>query len=518
MTSCRLTIVSVQRPFKMYGRVFVLFVSIFCFSNVIFAQQSPTQTIPSVLTPTNFRIGEKLSYNVSFGKFPDAAYVETYVVSRGRLSGKDAIEIRSKIKTLDLVRSAFFLIDESRTVFAAPDSGLPLYISTNIHASAIPKETVTNYLSQPSANYDLLTLIYKAREAGGAGTFSFVENAQNYTATFQPTVAEHLKNAVGEFDTTVSTVQSAYLTANGITDLKINFTNDDTRVPVLIRFKTAKGIFRAMIAGITLPDPEPPVVVSTPKPTPVTVASPKPPVKPTPTPDNYVENRPLLPELGFQLGEVLEYRILSAGKPAANLTLNVHERKQVKKEDTLVLTATVTGVEADNTTFRLGDAATVLVDPDTLAPKSMEAKFDSPLIGLSQTLSFDNKTGNISFGAKEPIDSPIGTHTLVSLLYAMRSFNLKPSKDPSNPVNDTRVAVFWETKAYIFTLRPSNPDVITVNGEKVAAQMVTIKTGNKDLDALSLKVWLGTDDRVPVKIAFGTFQAELVSQSSNIAK
>ena len=476
--------------------------------------------VETVLSPTKFRIGEKLSYNVSFGKISDAAYVETYVVSRGKLSGKDAVEIRSKIKTLDLMSAAFFMFDESRIAFAAPDTGLPLYVSTNIHASALPKEVVSNYLTQPTSSFDLLTLIYRARESGGAGTFPLLEGDQQYNVTFQPTVAEHIKNVVGEFDTTVSVVQSDFLTANGIKELKINFTNGDDRIPVLIRFKTAKGAFRAMIAAIVQPDADIPVSTPTPtpKPSPLPGASIRPTPKPTATPAPYVENLPILPELGFLVGEQLDYRISSAGKPVATISLSARERKQFQKEDSLLLTATVTGVEDGNTAFRLGDSAKVQVDPDTLAPKWMESKFDSPLIGLNQTLTVDRRTGDFSYGAKTPADSPIGTHTLLSLAYAIRSFNLKPSKDLSNPVNDTRVAVFWESKTYIFTLRPSNSEEITVNGEKIPAQLITINTGNKELDALGLKVWLSTDERVPVKFAFGKFQAELISNTNNLHK
>src|SRR5687768_17611046 len=76
-------------------------------------------------TPSIFRLGEKLSYNVSFGKFANAAYAETFVASRGKLSGRDAVELRGRVKTLEMVSAAFFMVDETRSVYAAPDTGLP---------------------------------------------------------------------------------------------------------------------------------------------------------------------------------------------------------------------------------------------------------------------------------------------------------------------------------------------------------------------------------------------------------
>ncbi len=469
----------------------------------------------NISTSPVFRIGEKLTYSISFGKIPNAGYAETHVISRGKISGKDAVEIKAKVKTLDLVSAAFFLFDEARTVFANPDTGLPLYIRSNSYDSAIPKETVRNYLTQPNSNFDLLSLIYKMRESGGIGTFPLYEGEQLYTASVQNGPLEKVKTDAGNFDTTVSTVQSDFLTSNGITELRINFSTDEHRVPVMIRFKTAKGDFKVLLSLIVLPEPEAVLPLPTPVLTP-TPAAPTP--TPSPTPPAYVDNQLLLPELGFQLGELLDYQIMYDGKPVGTLSLNVRERKLIDKADSLILAAIITGVEPPTNAVRLGDSAIVEVDPVTLLPRKIVTKFDSPLAGLNQTVTFDPRTGMISFGGKQPVDSPIGTHSFTSLIYAMRSFNLKPSKDPNNPVNDTRVAVFWETKSYVFTLRPSNPEEITLNGEKISAQMITITTGNKQLDALSLKVWLSTDFRLPLRFSAGAYQADLVSQSSILPK
>lgn len=464
-----------------------------------------------------FRVGEKLSYTISFGKIPNAGYAETYVVSRGKIGGKDAVELRGKVKTMDVVSAAFFLFDESRTTFAAPDTGLPHYVTTSSLGSVMPKEAIRNYIKQSTSNYDLLTLIYKARESGGIGVFPLFEGDQMSTVSFQGAVAEKVRTEAGDFDTTVTNVQSEFLTANGLKDLRINFSTDEFRLPVLIRFKTAKGEFRASLTLITLPEVIPtPTPTPSPTPMPDTGRKPITTPKPTATPITYVDNEALNPELGFAIGEVLDYRVTAGGKTAGIISLNARERKLYEKVDSLLLTATVTGVEPGSTALRLGDSAMAQVDPETLTPLRIESKFDSAILGLNQTVTFDRKTGNISFGGKQPIDAPIGTQTFLSLIYAMRSFNLKPSKDPANPVNDTRVAVFWEAKSYVFTLRPSKPEEIMLNGETVSAQLISINTGNKDLDTLNIKVWLRTDDRVPIRFSAGTYQADLIQTSTNL--
>ncbi len=467
------------------------------------------------LQPTHFKVGEKLTYSISFGKVEDSGYMELYVVSHGQLGGKDSVEIRSKFKTLGFVSATFAMIDETRTVFAAPDSGLPIFIRRTQKDGPLPVEIVSNYLKNPTSNFDPVTLIYKARQSGGNGSYTFYEGEQVYTATFLNGKVERLKTNAGEFDTTISVVQSEFLAVNGIKDLKINFTNDEVRIPVLFRFKTAKGEGRITLVSSHMDEPTPTVKPTpTATPTPLVVATPR----PTATPAQYVENQPLLPELGFALGEVLSFNLSDGGKPVGVVTLEAKERKLFEKKDSLLLTATVTAIEPGNKTFALGDAIRAQVDPDTLAPKWFEGKFGGGLKALNQTVVFDPRTGNITFGGTAPIDGPVGTHSLLSLIYAMRSFNLQRSNIASNPVNDTRVAVFWETQPYVFTLRPDVPADLIINGEKISAQLITINTGNPKLDALSIKVWLGSSNRIPIRFSVGTFQADLVIPPKNIVQ
>ncbi|MCY7375069.1 MAG: DUF3108 domain-containing protein [Pyrinomonadaceae bacterium] len=497
-----------------HARLFLLFaafalIGAFVFHNL---QTASAQTQPKVQTlpPTPFRIGERLTYNVSFANLNNAAYAETYVVSRGRLGDKDAVELRSKIKTNELV-SAFYLIDESRTTYAASDSGLPLYIRKMSNEGVTPKETVGNFTVNPTAYNDLLTVIYQARNAGGSGSFNFQEDDKIYNATFLNTgKSEKFKNAAGEFETSVSTVESNFLTENGIKNLTINFSADEARIPVLIRFKTAKGVFRAEIASIQTIEPEnsaelPPVAAPSPRP----VVTPKPIVTPTP----YIENQPLPKELPFELGETLEYQITNGGQLIGLIALQAKERKQYSGQDSLLLTATVTETQPNQQIFKLNDAIRAQVNPESLAPQQIELKLNGALSAFNQQVLFDQRTGAAVSNNGNQMEIPVGTHSILSLAYAIRSFNLKPSKDLTNPVNDTRVAVFLDSKDYVFTLRPATADIINLRGETISAQLISINTGNPAIDQYNLRLWLGNDEkRLPLRLSFGTYRADLVSE------
>ena len=479
------------------------------FQNFQFASAQIPVKVQSAVTP--FRIGERLTYNISFEKFYNAGYAEIYAVSRGKLGDKDAVELRAKIKTNELVSAAFYFLDESRTTFAASDSGLPLYTKKISNTGIEPKETINNYLVNSTIYNDLLTLIYQARNAGGSGNFNFQEDDKVYNAVFSNTGAGvKLKTSAGEFETNVSTVQSDFLTEKGITNLRINFSADDARIPVLIHLKTAKGDFRAEIASVQIVEPEavaPPIAIPIQPPRPVPTPTPK----PTPTP--YQDNQPLAKELPFALGETLDYQISTNGQMVGIITLQAKERKQIGGSDSLVLTATATGTQPNQQIFRLNDEISAQVDPLSLAPKQINYKLTGTFAPFSQQIIFDQQNGAAVGGKGMQTEIPVGTHSLLSLAYAVRSFNLKPSKDALNPVNDTRVAVFFDDKAYVLTLRPSDADVITLKDEKIPAQLISISTGNPAFDQYNMRLWLGTDEkRLPLRLLFGTYQADLVSE------
>ena len=261
---------------------------------------------------------------------------------------------------------------------------------------------------------------------------------------------------------------------------------------------------------IVVPDP-----VSTP--TPVVTPSPTPTPTPTPvaTPTPYINNEPLPRDLAFTLGEKLIYRVSSQGKYVGQVTLWAKERTQFQGRDSLTLTAEVTEA-LPGSGFTLSDSFTVRVDPLTLTPQISEIKFAGTLGWMNQTAVFDPISNAIMVG-KERIDAPYGTHSILSLFYAMRSFNLRPSKVTTSPVNDTRVAVLWANRTSVFSLRPSETEITDLAGQSVAAQLIGVVANNPQLDSLSPKVWLSNDEaRTPLRIQFGTNQFDLVSRSVEV--
>src|ERR1044072_8926546 len=72
-----------------------------------------------------YRVGEKLTYIVSFSNFPSAAHVEVEVVSRDVQFGREAIQLRAHVETTGVINVALFAINNDYVSDVDPGTGLP---------------------------------------------------------------------------------------------------------------------------------------------------------------------------------------------------------------------------------------------------------------------------------------------------------------------------------------------------------------------------------------------------------
>lgn len=468
----------------------------------------------NVAIPLNqFRIGEKITYIVSVDRYPVAGHAELQVVSRGKINNRDVIELSGKFKTTGLF-SAQKLIDETMISLVAPESGLPLFAKrTNLSAGS-PIETVNQFLEPTNQSSDILASIYRIRYSFTGGGFNLVDGDRSTSASYIQVGTETVKVEAGEFDTTIYEIQSEALAAYGIQSVRVNIDNTGNRVPVMFRFKIEGGELFVKANSIQLA--ETPV---SPTPTPVPILTPITTPNPvaTPAPDVYIDNRPLANEIPFALGEKIEYDVKIGNQQAGRLTLHARERKRFNSVDSLLLTATVTNAQSGFAAFALNDRMTVQVDPLTLLPQKFDTVFTGNLAAFSQSATFNNELGKVIFGGANAVDVPVGTHSILSLLYAMRSFRLAPSKVLTDPVNDTRVAVFWGQKPHVFVIRPTLDEVELADGTKIETVVASITTGEPLLDQLQPKVWISQDARrLPVRIQLGIYRFDIGRNSIEI--
>lgn len=479
----------------------------------ILCQFSLIQAEAQTTTAGRFTIGERLTYNISFANFATGAYAELHVVSQGKYANQNAVYLQGKVKTNEVVNAALINLDETRQTLVSAETGLPLYSKRIFDESTSGREKIVDYKGA-ATGFDWLSAIYQMRFSGDSGTITIQEGDEISTATykpdskFSPTGAKSSdKTAAGEFETTVIAVQHPLFPG-----LKIHFTNDAERIPVVMTYKHPKGQFRIELASIQNTAPEP-ILTPTPRPqvtpTPIPLQTPRP--RPTPTP--YINNQPLSADMPFNIGETLTYRLSRPNTQASfgTMTVQAKERRQYNGRDSLLVVTSIPQITEPNSVLTTGDTIRSYVDPESLLPIRTEIAFKGTLSQFNQTLSFDQTVGKVTDNRAVPVDVPVGTHDILSLAYAIRSFNLKDARPTPVPGTDTRVAVYTVDGPLILTILPQPEETLDYLGQKVVTQVVFTNIGQT-----TVKLWLSKEPgRLPLRLSIASplfaFTADLVS-------
>jgi hypothetical protein len=170
-----------------------------------------------------YRVGERLTYNVSFSNFPSAAHAEFEIVSRGVHFGREAIELRAHVETTGVVNVALFSINNDYTTYIDPETGLP-FRSQETARDAIKSSDTARDFSQPAGNeaippkmsalggtYDFLSAFYRARALplthGAEYNITVRDESMTYQIELKVIGRETVRTNVGSFDTIVTQVK-----------------------------------------------------------------------------------------------------------------------------------------------------------------------------------------------------------------------------------------------------------------------------------------------------------------------
>ena len=176
-------------------------------------------------SPAPYRVGERLTYNVSFSSFPTAAHIEVEVLARGTYFGREAIQIRAHVETSGVVNVALFAINNDYITYVDPNTGLPFHSETVAREASRASDTVQDF-NQPAGTiatsskragipgtYDFLSAFYRLRALPLAegSTYDFVVRGETeeYQAELKVTGRQIVQTNVGSFNAIVSQVRVA---------------------------------------------------------------------------------------------------------------------------------------------------------------------------------------------------------------------------------------------------------------------------------------------------------------------
>jgi hypothetical protein len=509
-----------------------------------FVARSPANaqaTVPAA----HLSVGEKLTYSVSFSNFTDAAHLELYVAGRGTYFGRDGVELRAHVETVGQVRAVLLAINNYYFTYVDPQTGVAYRAQTFTGAPPPPPtsdtpdalgpaartDDISNVASPASAEAapavgDLLATLYMVRALpltpGASYPFTTQFAGVQYDAELHVTGRETVNTPAGSFNAIATQVRVRRNKEADDYRVQLYFSDDERRVPVLITARHPAGEIRAALASDdnVLPPPTDQLAGPTPnvQPAPAGVPpltaapTPRPAVTPsttTPPPAVSGVTSGALGDLPFNVGEQLNFNFYlgNAAQPVGTASFTVRARGRYFNHEGLLITSVMATNDAAAQLFLVRDNVTTYVNATTLLPFRNELQIQEGTHRERGVVTIDQERGTAVETDGKTIEIPVGTYDFVSVLYALRSFDLTPPKR-------TAVSLLINKRPRTLSITSISRDTIELGGQRLNAYQLTLATDDAQGNRFQLRLWVGTDRRrLPLRLIaatpLGTVRADL---------
>ena len=474
-----------------------------------------------------YRVGERLTYNVSFSNFISAAHVELLVAGRGNFFGREGLQIRAHVETTGVVNVALYAVNNDYITYVDPASGLPFRTQQVVREAGRSSDIEREY-NQPAGTsaipakvkatgitgtYDLLSALYRLRalplSEGGVYRLNVSNDPDVYDVELKVIGREMIKTNVGSFSTIATQVRVPGNSSANNYRIRINFSDDERHVPILIQAHHNAGEIRAELAGSELPSgtrptptpaiPSRTVIVPSDQSNPLATSTPavRPATPPQPNGSGDGSASADLPaNVPFKVGEQLNFNVFlgNSAQPVGIASFQVRARSKFFNRDGLLVTAKGQTTPALQKIFFASDQINSYIDPSTLLPFRTEITQQENRRRSNQTFSFDQDRGGVVTDTGTRIEIPVGTHDFLSIFYALRSFNLTPPKRNA-------VSLLAHNRARTLFLTSLRREVIELGGQKISAIQLSVTTDDPQPDKYQLRLWVSDDRRrLPLRI------------------
>lgn len=245
-----------------------------------------------------YRVGERLTYNVSFSAFPSAAHLELWIAGYGTYFNRQGIQLHAHAETTGVVNAALFSVNSDYVAFVAPDTGQP-YRTQIVRREAGHTDDILSEEDKPAGNeaipqklqtggfagtLDIASALYRVRAlpltVGSSYSLVLRVNDVSYEVVLKVKGRTMIKTNVGSFNTVITQLHFPRDSSLDAYKIQINFSDDERHVPIFASARHPAGEIRAELAGSELPGATPPPVDTTQP----DVAASQPQVQPAPNP------------------------------------------------------------------------------------------------------------------------------------------------------------------------------------------------------------------------------------------
>lgn len=479
-----------------------------------------------------YRVGERLSYNVSFSNFATAAHAELLVAGRGQYFGREGVELRAHVETTGIVSAALYSISNDYVTHVDPLTGSPFRIERFIRegffeadfpaglaapGAALPSPPGQIVNPFPGA-YDFLSALYYARTLPLVTGASYRIPVQNvsvpYDVELKVVGRELLKTNVGSSNAIETHVRVHGNREANDYRVKIYFTDDEQRIPLVITARHRAGEIRAELAASEILSAVPatgtgsePFVQTQ---TDVTQVTPPTGAATQPVAPSGAASQPRagadspavgpLVELPFKVGEQLNFNfyIGNNAQPIGAANFHVRARSRYFNQEGFLFTTQWQTTGAGQTLFPVNNQISSYVDANAVLPFRTELRLREGARATDFIVSIDQNLGNALFADGARVSIPAGTHDLLSVFYALRSFDFTPGRA-------TRVSLLVNKRPRLLTVTPLRAGVVELGGQRIPAVELSLATNDPEGDRFSLRLWVSADKRrLPLRLTAQT--------------
>lgn len=511
------------RPILSFSRQFWWVAALAALFTTAPAQDTATT---SPFNPAVYRVGERLTYDVSFAQFVSAAHVELFVAGRGKYFDRDGFQLRAHVETSGVVNVALLGINNDYTTFVDAVSGLPYRTQQVVREAGRTSEASSDY-NQPAGTaaiparlhaaefpgtFDLLSAVYRLRamplSEGSAYSIAVRNEGQDYEADVRVISRALIKTNVGSFNTLVVKVNARN---SHLDNIRVYLSEDQWHVPVLITAKHSDGEIRAELAASELTAPASSSAAPIPQIMPRRMDGTAPANSSTPTvPASTTGNAGAPLNLPFKVGEQLNYQVYlgNTAQSVGTIHFELSSRGRYFNRDGLLFAATAQTTGAGARAFFVNDKFSSYVDPETLVPFRTEMNIAEGKWRTTRAYNIDQDRGAVTTDNRQRIEIPVGTHDLISLIYAIRTFDLSPPKRNAISI----LAIDQPRTLFVTSQRR---ETIEIAGQRIDAFLLTLASDDGTADRFQLRIWIGDDSRhLPLRISaatpLGPVRADLV--------
>jgi uncharacterized protein DUF3108 len=476
--------------------------------------QTSTEVAAQPFSPAPYRVGERLTFNVSFSNFISAAHVELLVGARGTFFDREGIQLKGHVETTGVVNAALFAINNDYVSYVDPETGQPFHAQQIVRSASSTSEIPAKADQAAAAtaapsketplspgSYDFLSAIYRIRalplSAGSSYTLTVGGEGVSYQIEIKVKGAQIVRTNAGSFDTIVTQMRMKSSSGGPDYSPTVYFSSDERHIPVLITAKLSGSEARAELAGSEL--------IPTPKPPPGQSPTPAPRV--TPLPEE--KNEGTLQGVPFKVGEQLNYRVYlpSITAPVGEATFQVRARSKYFNQDGLLFTVNAQTTNALQKLFVANDTINSYVNPQSLLPFQTELNLSEGRTRITTKLTINQDYGRVTTEKNERIEIPVGTHDFLSFFYVVRTFDLTVGKRSA-------ISILVNNKPKTLFITALKRESLQLGSQKIPAIQVSLTTDDPQPDKYQLLGWI-TDDRrrLPIRMTamtkLGLLRADL---------